>query len=88
METVWLRKAQGGTQIGPYSWPEDGSVCEVDERFARSLLAIPGHDFEKVDEPSREITEGPAPEAAEISEAPARPARRGRAKSDDSGTPA
>jgi hypothetical protein len=55
---MWLRKDTGGTAIGPYEWPEDGSVTEVGEEFGRSLLAIPEGGFEKVSEPSREIAGG------------------------------
>ena len=48
---MWLRKDQGGTQIGPYSWPEDGSVCEVDGVTGQGLLAIADSGFTPVPAP-------------------------------------
>jgi hypothetical protein len=65
---MWLKKLTGGTAIGAYEWPEDGSVTEVPEQLGRELLAIPESGFEKVDgpEPVKEITE-PGP-TAEITE--------------------
>ncbi len=73
---MWLRKARGGTQIGPYEWPADGSVTEVDDEFGRTLLAIPEGGFEKVDGPD------PAPEITEAGEAEssADPKRRASAR--------
>lgn len=59
---MWLKKLQGGTQIGPYSWPEDGSVCEVPDRIGNELLALGG--YEKAGEPK------PAPKAPPKAAAP------------------
>ena len=89
---MWLRKSTGGTSIGRWEWPEDGSVTEVDDEFGRELLAIPEGGFEKVGEPElSEITEpGPSAEITEGGEPDAgKPARKGRtAKAEGTGTPA
>ena len=79
METTWLRKERGGTQIGPYSWPEDGSVTEVDEETARGLLAIPDSGF-SVAEPSEtpEAGSGEASTPEDIGGPAAAPARTRR----------
>lgn len=60
---MFLKKLQGGTSIGPYSWPEDGSVCEVPDQMGSELLALGG--YEKADAPK------PAAKAAAKAEAPA-----------------
>ncbi len=79
---VYLRKGRAGSCNLGYTWPDDGSVVEVTDGHAASLLAIPYNDFTAVpapgDEPATagpeaeapELIEEPAPEAA-ISEAPA-----------------
>jgi hypothetical protein len=43
-----LRKETGGSSIGGYEWPHDGSVTEVPDEFGRELLAIPDGGFERV----------------------------------------
>ena len=60
---MFLKKLQGGTSIGSYSWPEDGSVCEVPDHLGAELLALGG--FEKAEAPK------PAAKAAAKAEAPA-----------------
>jgi hypothetical protein len=45
-----LKKATGGTSIGPHHWPHDGSVTEVPDEFGRELLRIPEGGFERVGE--------------------------------------
>ena len=35
-----LRRKHGGTGVGPYSWPEDDSVCEVPDVLGRDLLGL------------------------------------------------
>jgi hypothetical protein len=42
---TFLKKAQGGSQIGAYTWEKDGDVVDVEEVTATALLAIPGADF-------------------------------------------
>ena len=61
---MFLRKHEGGTGIGPYSWPEDGSVCEVPDDLGRDLLRLGG--YEETGEPE------PAPKA-EVKAEPAKP---------------
>lgn len=64
---MFLKKHQGGTSIGPYSWPEDGAVCEVPDQMGSELLALGG--YEKADAPKPEAK--PAAKAAAKAEAPA-----------------
>jgi hypothetical protein len=45
-----LKKATGGTSIGPHHWPHDGAVTEVPDELGRELLAIPDGGFERVGE--------------------------------------
>ena len=90
---MWLRKTQGGTTIGPYTWPADGSVTEVGDEFGRTLLAIPEGGFEKVDGPGpdAEFSESPdGPPSGQVTEGgespeDAKAPRRSRAKSVDAG---
>jgi hypothetical protein len=72
---VWLKKAKGGTSIGPHHWPEDGSVTEVPDHLAADLLAIPDGGYSKADPPAK-----PAPKAAAKTEEPAKPAAPAAAK--------
>ena len=70
---MWLRKEKGGTSVGPYSWPKDGSVCETDDITGRALLAIDGAGYSEVPAPGPEAGEPPDGGG----EAPAgKPARR------------
>lgn len=48
---MFVRKAKGGSSIGPYSWPEDGSVCEVPDELAADLLADPDWGYTKAGPP-------------------------------------
>jgi hypothetical protein len=59
MPTVPLRKASAGADSFGHTWPEDGSVVEVDYDQAMTLLAIPDAGFT--------VAEA-QPEAAEVSE--------------------
>jgi len=62
---VWLRKERGGSGVGPYWWPEDGTVTEVaDEGLAAELLAIPDGGYTKVDGPDPEPKPAAKPAAA------------------------
>lgn len=56
---MWLRKLQGGTSIGPYSWPGDGSLCEVPDQIGSELIALGG--YEKADVPDVGGEEGAEP---------------------------
>jgi hypothetical protein len=53
-----LKKATGGTSIGPHHWPHDGSVTEVPDSLGRELLAIPESGFERVGDEEEEDREG------------------------------
>lgn len=71
---MWLKKAKGGSGVGEWWWPEDGSVVEVtDNAVALALLAIPDGGYSKAD--------GPAPEP-EAKPAPAKPAPAAKAAPD------
>ena len=59
---MWLRKFQGGTAIGPYSWPEDGSVCEVPDQLGMELIGLGG--YEKADAPEPDPASPPDKPAA------------------------
>jgi hypothetical protein len=48
---MWLRKEQGGSQIGPHMWEGDGDVTEVPDALGASLLAIRGAGFTAVEPP-------------------------------------
>jgi hypothetical protein len=61
-----LKKLRGGTQIGSYSWPEDGSVCEVPDQLGQELLALGGYEKAAV----------PAPKAAPAKAATSAPAAK------------
>jgi hypothetical protein len=51
---AWLKKEKGGSGVGEWFWPEDGSVIEVtDERVAAELLAIPDGGYSKAEEPKK-----------------------------------
>lgn len=62
---MWLRKDKGGTSIGPYRWPGDGSVTEVPDHLAADLLAIPDGGYSKAaaPEPKAEPKAAPKPPA-------------------------
>ena len=61
---VWLKKNQGGSGVGEWWWPEDGSVVDVrDEPLALALLAIPDGGYSKADEP-KPAAKAPAAKAA------------------------
>lgn len=51
---MWVKKAQGGSGVGPYEWPEDGSVCEVPDPLGTALIAITGGGYTQVDGPPAE----------------------------------
>jgi hypothetical protein len=53
VETVWVRKAQGGCSIGHHTWAKDGDVVEMSLDQARPLLAIDGGEFTIVDAPAK-----------------------------------
>lgn len=76
-----LRKEQGGTSIGPYHWPEDGSVCEVPDELAADLLADPGWGYSRepdLEPEAAEAGEGAASEDGEKTEPSAKPPARRR----------
>lgn len=54
MSIVHLKKARAGSDSWGHSWPEDGSVVEVDYEQAMALLAIPDGGFSVVDSPDPE----------------------------------
>jgi hypothetical protein len=54
---MFLRKDKGGTSIGGYEWPEDGSVCEVDAQTGAALLAIEDGGFTQADGPEADAGE-------------------------------
>jgi hypothetical protein len=60
-----LKKATGGTSIGPHHWPHDGSVTEVPDELGRELLAIPEGGFERAGEDEED---GKNPEFTEVVE--------------------
>lgn len=61
---MWLKKIQGGSGVGEWWWPEDGSVIEVtDNTVALALLAIPDGGYSKADEP-KPAAKAPAAKAA------------------------
>ena len=72
---MWLRKARGGSGVGEYWWPADGSVTEVPDQLAAGLLAIPDGGYTKADGPDPE-PEKPKPAAAKAAPAPAAPAAK------------
>ena len=73
----WVRKAKGGSSIGPDEWPEDGSVCEDPDELAADLLADPDWGYSKADPPEPAADPG-EPESGTGS--PASPVPRGRRK--------
>ena len=78
---MWLKKAQGGTGIGPHHWPHDGAVTEVPDHLAGELLAIPGGGYSKADGPEPE----PKPAAKPAAAAKAAPAAAAPAKTPAAG---
>jgi hypothetical protein len=56
---VRIRKAQGGSGIGPHWWPQEDPVCDVPEELARDLLAHPEWGFSLEPDPVPEL-EAPA----------------------------
>jgi len=71
-----LRKHQGGSSVGPYTWAENGDVCEVPDDLAADLLRLGGysHVEAEITEPAPEakVTEPAPKDEHEITEAPAR----------------
>lgn len=61
---MWLRKEHGGSGVGQYWWPHDGSVVEVpEEQLAAALLGIPDGGYT--------VADGPDPEPKPAAKAPA-----------------
>lgn len=60
---VRIRHEKGGQGIGPYWWPREDPVCEVDEALARDLLANPwGYSLEPDPDPLEPGPEGDDPD--------------------------
>ena len=78
-----IRKAQGGSGIGRYWWPEEDPVCDVPEELARDLLANPewGYSREPHPEPEREVPESRG--EGEVEEKP--PAEAGSGQGEGTG---
>lgn len=69
---MWLRKDKGGSGVGEWHWPADGSVVEVrDEGLAVALLGIPDGGYTKVDGPDPEPKPAAKPAAAKAAPAAA-----------------
>jgi hypothetical protein len=78
-----IKKNRGGSAIRwrdgrEYSWPEDGSVCEVPDELGLDLLRLDPGEYTRVEPPrpapKAAATKAAAPEAAK----PAAPASAGR----------
>ena len=79
---MWLKKERGGSGVGEWWWPEDGSVVDVaDEALAAALLAIPDGGYTKADGPDPK----PEPKAASPAPAKAAPAAAAKAAGKDEG---